>query len=64
LFIKQNLKVDSILILNQGNTLLDGKTDISYSSESRKKLTLFSKLKNTTPSFSYFSGSGNGFNYR
>ncbi|CAG5134991.1 unnamed protein product [Candidula unifasciata] len=60
----QDLQVNSALILNQGNTIIDGKTDISYSSESRKTLTLFSKLRNTpAKAYSFFSGSGNSFNY-
>ncbi|XP_059142810.1 uncharacterized protein LOC131930369 isoform X2 [Physella acuta] len=60
-----DLKVNSALILNQGNTIFDSKTAISYKNDKSKTLTLFSTLKNRpTPTGRFFRAeSQNSFNY-
>ncbi|XP_046361600.2 uncharacterized protein LOC124138779 [Haliotis rufescens] len=50
--IGKDIKVDTELTLNDGRTLFDGKTELSYSSDSRKTLTLSSKVEDISYGYS------------
>ena len=41
----QNVQVDSEMVVNRGQIIFDAKTELSYSSDSRKKLVIMSKLE-------------------
>ncbi|XP_035827340.1 uncharacterized protein LOC101854594 [Aplysia californica] len=65
LMLPAELQVDTKMVLNQGNTVFDGQTEFSYSRDTRKTLTLFSRVKNVPSSSyrSYFGGASDNFNY-
>jgi hypothetical protein len=62
-----DFQVSSEITVNQGNTIFDGKTDISYSRDTSKTLTLFSRVQNFQGQQSGFFGgltnSNDNFNY-
>lgn len=50
---EQEVRIDSEVAVNQGRTVWDGKTAVSYSTDSRKTLTLSSSLKDVSDSYRY-----------
>ena len=47
----QQVHVDHEMTLNQGRTVWDGRTELSYSPDSRKTLTLSSSLKDVSDTY-------------
>ncbi|XP_012938168.2 uncharacterized protein LOC106011799 [Aplysia californica] len=53
--IKKEIRVDGELMLKNGRIILDSKTDVSYSSDARKTLTLTSKVQDISDYYSNFN---------
>ncbi|GFS01680.1 apolipophorin [Elysia marginata] len=53
--IRKEIRVDSEIAVKSGRIILDAKTDISYSKDSRKTLTLFSKLEDISDYYSHYN---------
>ena len=51
----QEIHIDSEITLKSGRIILDTKTDISYSKDSRKTLTLTSKVEDISDYYSHFN---------
>ncbi|XP_012938713.2 uncharacterized protein LOC101848113 [Aplysia californica] len=53
--IRKEVRVDGELMLKNGRVILDSKTDISYSSDARKTLTLTSKVQDISDYYSKYN---------
>ncbi|XP_012935328.2 uncharacterized protein LOC101854071 [Aplysia californica] len=53
--IRKEIRVDGELMLNNGRIILDSKTDISYSSDASKTLTLTSKVQDISDYYSNYN---------